>query len=64
MKKLATTEEVAEAMGTSCDMVRKLMRRGDLPGIKIGAKWYVPAAQVAWLEGAEPAKEGSEHEAA
>ncbi|NJL06764.1 MAG: helix-turn-helix domain-containing protein [Chloroflexaceae bacterium] len=43
---LYTTAEVAEQLGVSVQLVRKLMREGKIKGRKIGNAWYIPAEAV------------------
>lgn len=44
-----TVSEVAEELNTSADQVRKLLQRGKIPAVHIGARWYVPIGQFAAL---------------
>lgn len=43
MKQLLRSEDVAELLGISEQVVRRKFRSGELPGVKIGAFWYLPA---------------------
>lgn len=36
-----TAEETAEILKVNIDTVRRLLRRGDLPGVKVGRHWRV-----------------------
>jgi len=38
---LLTVEEVAELLQVHPDSVRRMMRQGRLPAVKIGWRWYV-----------------------
>lgn len=46
-----TAMEVAAALGTHPGHVRRLMRNGDLPAVKIGDRWYMPASELEALFG-------------
>lgn len=39
------TEDVCELLGLSKCHVRRMLRAGELPGVKIGARWYVPKSE-------------------
>ena len=41
-KELRSTEDVSATLGVSSETVRRLMRNGDLPAVKIGRRWYMP----------------------
>lgn len=51
MPKLYTAQEVAEILHLSADHTRREMRAGRLPAVKIGRKWYLPAARLNELIG-------------
>jgi len=38
---LLGVEELAELLDVHIDSVRRMMRNGTLPAVKIGRKWYV-----------------------
>jgi len=47
-------EEVAALLRMSPDSVRKRLKAGDLPGVKVGGEWRIPKARLdAWLDGTE-----------
>lgn len=39
--KYITPEEVADELGLSLTTVYNLLRKGELPGVKIGRKWFI-----------------------
>ena len=41
---LLTVEEVAELLQCHPDSVRRMMRQGRLPAVKVGWRWYVRRA--------------------
>lgn len=43
---LLTTNDLCELLGHSDDHVRIMLRAGELPGVKIGARWYVPKSEL------------------
>lgn len=46
-----TAEEAAEYLRLNIDTVRKLLRKGTIPGVKIGRQWRIPKrALEAWRE--------------
>jgi excisionase family DNA binding protein len=49
-------EQVAAVFGVSQQVARHLLRSGQLPGRRIGRRWYVPRAQLAaFLSGGDGA---------
>ena len=42
---LLTVEEVSELLQVHPDSVRRMMRQGRLPAVKIGLRWYVRRAE-------------------
>jgi excisionase family DNA binding protein len=39
MPEIMTTEEVADYLRTSAESIKRMARRGDLPGWKLGRNW-------------------------
>ena len=63
-----TADEVAEEIGISVSLVRRLTRFGNLPHIRVGRRIIYPAAAInSWLaehtEFGNPASEEGEHNA-
>lgn len=52
-KELRSTEDLSAILGVSSDTVRRLMRNGDLPALKIGRRWYVPDVEFNKLIGGD-----------
>jgi excisionase family DNA binding protein len=50
--------EAAEILSTSPEMVRRMLRRGELDGIKLGRAWRVDA----WSLGGRPPRGGQDAE--
>lgn len=46
MTRLLRSEDVAELLGLSPQVVRRKFRSGELPAIKIGAFWYVAECEL------------------
>lgn len=44
---LITTERLAALLGVHVNTARTLCRTGELPAVKIGARYYVPRARLA-----------------
>lgn len=42
MKPFLTAVEVAELLHCDCGTVEDLLRRGELPGLKLGRSWIIP----------------------
>lgn len=41
-----TTGDICELLKLSNCHVRRMLRSGELPGVKIGARWYVPKSSL------------------
>lgn len=41
-----TTSDICELLKLSACHVRRMLRSGELPGLKIGARWYVPKSAL------------------
>jgi excisionase family DNA binding protein len=53
-EELMTVDEVAALMRLHKDSIRRLLRRGELPGVRIGKRWWVYRADLeARLRGGE-----------
>lgn len=52
---LLTVEEVAELLQVHPDSVRRMMRQGRLPAVKVGWRWYVRRAEFLAMTRGEPA---------
>ena len=50
---LLTTAELHEITGQHVDTICKLIKRGDLPGVRIGQRWYVPKVKLLEFLGVE-----------
>jgi excisionase family DNA binding protein len=46
LKDYMTTEEAAAALGFHIDHIRRMLREGDLVGIKVGITWLVSKESV------------------
>jgi excisionase family DNA binding protein len=46
LPQLALPSEVAEFLGEHTRTVQHLLRKGDLPGVKVGGRWYVHVARL------------------
>ena len=46
LKDYMTTEQVAEVLGFHIDHVRRMLREGDLEGLKFGVVWLVSRKSV------------------
>ncbi len=44
---LFTVQETAGYLHCHPETIMRLLRKGDLPGIKVGRRWLVPKAQLA-----------------
>jgi excisionase family DNA binding protein len=57
---LLTVDQAAERLQMHADTVRRLLREGQLPGRKVGARqWRISAdALKAYVEGGKPAEAG------
>ncbi|MDR7554123.1 MAG: helix-turn-helix domain-containing protein [Armatimonadota bacterium] len=45
-EELLTAQEAARRLGVSVQYVRRLLRRGAMPGVRVGRVWAVPQAGV------------------
>jgi excisionase family DNA binding protein len=45
-RKFYNTDDVVELTGLSADNVRELIKRGTLPGTKVGRSYLLPIAEV------------------
>ncbi len=41
-----TTKEVAEKFRTTVDTIKRMLRRGDLHGFKVGNEWRITEEEV------------------
>lgn len=48
---MMSTTEAAELMGCTRSAVAKMLGRGDLPGTKIGGRWYVNRTELSKVLG-------------
>lgn len=47
---MLTPDDVAERLKMHRDTVRRLLRSGEIPGVKIGRSWRVPSDKLAqWV---------------
>ena len=46
MQKLLTISETCEATSLSRTTIYRLLKRGELPALKIGASWRIPADEL------------------
>lgn len=46
MTRLLRSEDVAELLGLSPQVVRRKFRNGELPAVKLGAFWYTPVSDL------------------
>lgn len=47
MEKMLSAEETAQALGLCLDSVRRHLRSGKLPGVRVGRNWRVPESRLA-----------------
>jgi len=45
-QQVLTVEHVAELLGLNPETVRRLLNKGELPGKRIGRRWYVRRAAL------------------
>ena len=50
-EKLLSMEELAARLGVSTQAVRQAMREDDLPGRKIGSKWFFAWSEIVYWIG-------------
>jgi excisionase family DNA binding protein len=50
-----SVREAAEALGVSADLVRDLIRRGELRGVRVGRRVLIPSEELASWCGRRPA---------
>lgn len=43
------TDAVAKELGCHAAHVRKMCQNGDLPGVQVGNRWFIPTAKFAAL---------------
>lgn len=43
---LLVSQDVADLLGATVATVHSMCKRGDLPAVKIGKRWYVPKAKL------------------
>lgn len=48
---LLTVGDVCVLTGLSAQTVRRCLERGDLPGFKIGRRWFVPKSRLLQMGG-------------
>lgn len=48
---LLTVADVCVLTGLSAQTVRRCLERGDLPGFKIGRRWFVPKSRLLEMGG-------------
>ncbi len=54
MSRVLSTEAAAELLGVEVSTVRKWLRRGRIPGRRVGKLWRIPEqALIEWLRGPE-----------
>ena len=54
---LLGVEELAELLDVHIDSVRRMMRNGTLPAVKIGLRWYMRRADFLAMTRAESVKD-------
>ena len=42
MNRLLTVREIAELFQTTRQQVRKMLRNGEIPAVKVGREWRIP----------------------
>jgi excisionase family DNA binding protein len=47
LPQLATPQEIADYLGVTVETVQRMLRRGDVPGTKLGGRWYVHLGHLA-----------------
>ena len=50
---LVTVSHVSAVLGVSCRAVRRMLAAGELAGVKLGGRWYVPRGVLAQRLGVE-----------
>lgn len=59
MARILTTEEVAEKLHVKPLTVRKYLRKGIIPGRRLGREWRIPEAELeSFLSGKAPRRSG------
>lgn len=58
--RLATVRDLSALLGVHPATVRRLLRRGMIPGRRIGQRWYVPSSFVEELTRHQGAREQQE----
>ena len=51
-----TVDQVADVLQLERHAVARMLKRGDLPGFKIGRLWRIPVAQLADRLGCDPSE--------
>ncbi|RYG75194.1 DNA-binding protein [bacterium] len=52
-ERMLSVRETAEIMGWCLDSVRRKLRSGELPGVRLGRNWRVPESQLASFIGVD-----------
>lgn len=52
-ERMLSVRETAEIMGWCLDSVRRKLRSGEMPGVRLGRSWRVPESQLAAFVGVE-----------
>lgn len=51
-KLMYSPKEVCELTGIDLNKMRRMCAAGEVPAVKVGARWFIPAAKFdEWLEG-------------
>ena len=45
-EKYLTPDAAGKMLGKSGESIRNLLRKGDLPGTKLGRLWYIPESEL------------------
>lgn len=52
-ERMLSVRETAEIMGWCLDSVRRKLRSGEIPGVRLGRNWRIPESQLAAFIGVE-----------